>query len=479
MMKVIRIISIFIVLCIFFPTLTTVGQQESESGAELSILPVNNKIPPIIPDEDNFIEIKYVDRLGINWTNLSHFTWIFKSKEYKDSIIGKLVSFWTVKIWWPNFRHRDWKSYLGYTSVRLETEIIGDPKGWTASIHPNTIPQSTDGTTADLRLRVNVDELAAENTVIIKIKATRYLKDSSPYGSSYFSIPVKSEKLNYLDVKPIDTVKEVPPDSIVNFEIEVANLGYFIDTFVATVESDDDVTGLLSDQSFVLNPRETRTVTLYVYTQDTFFDPGTTHTLNISAYSLKYPDNKYFAQVQVTTRGFYFSPLLIFSMTLVIIILIMIYVVFFYVKEKRDRELFGKPDKPWTIPKEKKYLEKLKEKDKEEYDKVLQMMKDEYQSALLWFNSYRNSMKQDEKGRKQKESLGNKFTNFFKGPHEKSGAGKSTTKEEKITEETKDMEKDKASKIEPPKKTADQHLKEKALLKIKREQEKQKLKTRG
>jgi uncharacterized membrane protein len=283
----------------------------------------------------------------------------------------------------------------------------------------------------------------------------------------------------YLDVKPIDTVKEVPPDSIVNFEIEVTNLGYFIDTFVATVESDDDVTGLLSDQSFVLNPRETRTVTLYVYTQDTFFDPGTTHTLNISAYSLKYPDNKYFAQVQVTTRGFYFSPLLIFSMALVIIILIMIYVVFFYVKEKRDRELFGKPDKPWTIPKEKKYLEKLKEKDKEEYDKVLHMMKDEYQSALLWFEDYRNSMNSGEKGKKQKESLGNKFTNFFKGFREKSEEDKSTTKGEKITEKTKDIEKGKAPKVESPKKTADQRLKEKALLKIKREQKKQKLKTRG
>ena len=479
MMKRIRIISTFIVLCIVFPTLAAVGQQESESGAELSILPVNNKIPPIIPDEDNFIELEYVDRMGINWTVLSRFTWIFASDEYKDSIMGKLVSFWTVRIWWPNFRHRDWKPFLGYTSVRLETEIIGDPKGWTASIYPNTIPQSTNGTTADIKLRVNVDELAAENTVTIKIKATRYLKDNSPYGSSYFSIPVKSEKLNYLDVKPIDTVKEVPPDSIVNFEIEVTNLGYFIDTFVATVESDDDVTGLLSDQSFVLNPRETRTVTLYVYTQDTFFDPGTTHTLNISAYSLKYPDNKYFAQVQVTTRGFYFSPLLIFSMALVIIILIMIYVVFFYVKEKRDRELFGKPTKPWTLPEEKRYLDKLKEKDKEEYDKVLHMMKDEYQSALLWFEDYRNSMKQDEKGRKQKESLGNKFTSFLGGSHKKSEEDKSIKEEEKIIEETKDIEKDKAPKVESPKKTAEQRRKEKVLLKIKCKQEKQKLKNKG
>ena len=100
--------------------------------------------------------------------------------------------------------------------------------------------------------------------------------------------------------------------------------------------------------------------------------------------------------------------------TPIIVVLIILFILFYYIKSKRDQELFVKPTKPWTLPEEKKYLDKLKEKDKEEYDKVLQMMKDEYQSALLWFEDYRNSMKSGEGGRKQKESGFHLFRNRFK-----------------------------------------------------------------
>jgi len=174
----------------------------------------------------------------------------------------------------------------------------------------------------------------------------------------------------------------------------------------------------------------------------------------------------------------FISPLIGIITTPIIVALIILCILFYYIKNKRDQELFGKPTKPWILPEEKKYLDKLKEKNKEEYDKVLQMMKDEYQSALLWFEDYQNSMKSGEKGRKQKESLGNKFTNFFKGFNEKPEEDKSIKKEEKIIEETKDIKEDKTPKVEFPKKTADQRRKEKVLLKIKRKQEKQKLKNK-
>jgi len=79
----------------------------------------------------------------------------------------------------------------------------------------------------------------------------------------------------------------------------------------------------------------------------------------------------------------------------------------------------------------------------------------------------------------RKESLGTKFTNFFKEFREKSEEGKQAKKEEKIIEETSDIEKGKAPKVESPKKTAEQRRKEKVLLRIKRKQEKQKLKNKG
>jgi hypothetical protein len=345
---------------------------------------------------------------------------------------------------------------------------------------------------------------------------------------------MRSETLSYIFITPIDTIKEVSPHSIVTYQIDITNKGYFTEIISTEITSPDyGISGILSEQGLIINPNDTRRVTLSISTPEIFFDPGTSHIVNISAYSTRNPEQKFHGEVQVRTKGLYFSPLIFVVLAIIIFMIIIVFVIMFLISQKTNKKFFSnlgkifeikgketivKPDKPWLIPEEKKYLEKLKKKDIDEYKKTRQMMEDEYKSAILWYENYRSILKEKErkqkanlnvkrqrekskevqkiektskenekpddqtklkKIQKQKESLGKIFTNFFKGYHKKPEESKLTIKKEKITEETKDKEKDKAPKADSPKKTAEQRRKEKVLLKIKRKQEKQKVKTQS
>jgi len=484
MKTLLKSLTLIIITCLIVPTGIVVAQEESNTSAELAILPENNIIPPIIPNENIYIKLNYTDTFGINWSDLQYFTFILGPmlKRPNDSPLVKIMSFIITRIWWPNFRHRNWKPFLGYTSVLIETEILGNPNGWTASINPSTIPQSTNGTTAKLTLRVHVDALAAENTATVIVKATRILKDGSNYGTSYFYYPVKSEQLYYLDVKPTENTKEIAPDAIVTFNIDITNLGYFVDNFVATVNSDDSIKALLSDQSFVLNPGETRTVVLFVYTEGTFFDPGTSHTMTINAYSLKNPEQVYNAQIQVVTKGFYLSQFIILLIISIIILFSFIYLIYYYLIKRKNKTLYDKPQKPWTIPEEREYLTDLKQNDKVAYEKELDMMEDEYKSALLWYKYYREAMKRSptmEPEPKPKrvtkksspavvpeEKKERRLTSYFKRTKEK------PVKKEEIIERPTEAITQPAPIVSQ--KPVEQKDKDKVLQKIRREQEKQK-----
>ena len=293
-MKRLLITSIIIATLLLFSFQSASAQEGDDAGAELSVIPVG-QLPPIIPNEENIIELEYEDNFGMNWTTLQYF--------FGDTGIGAIRSFIRTRVIWPII-HPTWKPFLGYSSVVFDAEVMGDTQGWIASVYPTTIPQSTDGTKAKLNLKVYVNDLTAENTATVRIGATRILKDGTEYGTSYFEVPLRSEPLEYIDIKPDADVKEASPDSKVTFQIDVTNLGYFVDTFATRVTSDDAVVGILSEQSFVLQPGQTRRLTLTVMTNDVLYDPGTSHTINISAYSVKNDERSFTGQVQVIIKGY-------------------------------------------------------------------------------------------------------------------------------------------------------------------------------
>jgi len=460
-----KIISMLL-LCsiILVSSLPVYAQEEIEEIAEIvaTIDAPDNIVPPIGITEWTTINLTVLDAYGIPWEQLSTGRYAFLAKYI-----------------WPII-HPSWKPFLGYSSLRFEPEIVeGDSRGWYTRITPSAIPNADQNKIYPLKLEVKTDDIAVDYAVVVGIKVTRVNVFGEDAGVSYIYIPVKASSLNNIKMETGVSTKETAPHSYVHFDIIVRNFGYYRDMFSLEFIEENGLEVATSKQLFVLNPGESQDIRIDVLTSEKLFDLGTPNKIESYAVSSGDSNSIHIGTIVVITKGVFISPLIGIIATPIIVVLIILCILFYNIKNKRDQELFGKPTKPWTLPEEKKYLDKLKEKNKEEYDKVLQMMKDEYQSALLWFEDYRNSMKSGEKGRKQEESLGNKFTNFFKGFNEKSEEDKSIEKEEKIIEETEDIEKDKAPKVESPKKTAEQRRKEKVLLKIKRKQEKQKLKNKG
>jgi hypothetical protein len=206
------------------------------------------------------------------------------------------------------------------------------------------------------------------------------------------------------------TTKEAAPHSYVDFDITVNNLGYYKDMFKLEFIEENNLEALVSKQLFVLNPGESQNLKINVFTPEKFFDLGTPNKIEIYAASSGDPDSIHIGTIVVITKGIFISPLVGIILVPIIIFLIIIYILFFYNRNKKQKELFGKPDKPWNLSEEKKYLEKLKEEDKEEYKKVKNMMQDEYKSALLWYENYHNDMI------KRSDSNNGIIFNLFKKP---------------------------------------------------------------
>ena len=463
-MKYLKILFVIIIAFLILPLIMTAPAQESDQKlAEVSIYP-SGAMPVIESNKETNISLIYKDNFGMNWTKLQHINGAVG--------IGGIISFIRTRIIWP-ILHPAWRPMLGYSSITLSTEILGTPQGWVASVNPTTIAGSTDGTIAHLNLRVYVTDIAVNNTVMVRISATRYNKDGTEYGTSYFDIPVRSAKLNFLEIRPNENIKETSPDSMVQFTIDVTNLGYFIDTFSMKVDTKDNIKAVLSDQSFVIQSGETRTLTLWVMTPETFFDPGTPHSINITAYSLKYPEKSFYGSVTVITKGFYASPLIIIPLIVIIIFILLIYFLLFYLRDKHEKERLGKPEKPWKIPEEKAYLLNLKQNDKKAYAQERQMMKDEYKSALLWYRDYRQEMKQKpiEEEPAQKDTISKKLSAFLKKPEKKS-VQKEKPKKKLPVLLKKSAEKPKEKVVKPIVPVEDTR-KEEAIAKIQREQDKQ------
>ena len=121
---------------------------------------------------------------------------------------------------------------------------------------------------------------------------------------------------------------------------------------------------LLLNKLVVLDPYETQNVRIDVLTKENFFDLGTPNLINIYATSNSDPNPQPIGSFVVVTKGFYFSPLIGIILIPIILIIVIIFLFWFFIKERRDIERFGKPEKPWNIPEEKAYLLDLKKDDK-------------------------------------------------------------------------------------------------------------------
>jgi hypothetical protein len=179
-----------------------------------------------------------------------------------------------------------------------------------------------------------------------------------------------------------------------------------------------------------------------------------------------------------------------------IFILILLVGLFIFKQKSLYQQYCVKPDKPWDIPEEIRFLEKLKETDKEKYKETLNLMEEEYNSAVLWHKYYCESQIRSENRKKEKirqERMQKKKTEKEKLKKEKLKILEEEKKKNKLIKEEKKKSLEepilKEEKPEKPKKVEKEEVivvdkkideqqlkKDRAFLRIKQEQEKQRRK---
>ena len=110
------------------------------------------------------------------------------------------------------------------------------------------------------------------------------------------------------------------------------------------------------------------------------------------SYPVDDPENIFTNTIILQTTGIYTTGAPTINASLLIISLIIIVFLYIYFSRKIREKICQKPDKPWEISEEKKNLEKLKGKNKDKYNETLKMMHDEYDSSLLWYKYYIDSL---------------------------------------------------------------------------------------
>ena len=374
-----RFAVIFIVLLASSLVLTTPVFAQDEEAPEYPA-EINAKIigdiPPIQVSKWTQIDIEISDAFGIDYGMLS-----------------ETIPRWVMEIIWPlnpSFP-QPVKRYLGPLSIELDPEIIrGNSEGWEVRMasESSVIAETISGDVHNITLEVLVDDSSIDNSVIVGIKCTRKDTFGEPIGYSYVNVPVKASPTNYIKMESLEeSTKEAAPKTLVDFTLDIKNEGYYKDVFEFEIEEENGLMGLMNQQAVTMMPGETKRVTLEILTPEKLFDPGTPNEIRVYVKSTGNTTRTLVGSLIVVTRGFYISPLVGIIAAPILAFVLIGYIGFVWYKDKRDRELLGKPDKPWKIPIEKENLERLKEKDSEEYQKVMDMMKQEYESALLWWKS--------------------------------------------------------------------------------------------
>ncbi|HEY0089049.1 MAG TPA: hypothetical protein VGB37_09400, partial [Candidatus Lokiarchaeia archaeon] len=299
-------------------------------------------------------------------------------------------------------------------------------------------------------------------------------------------IMVKTSRFHFAEVTPPKSL-EIGPNELISVPIKIKNLGSHIDSYNFKIGSDIDEGFVISPPSAItLNPGEAKYVSVGVATTQKIWDPGTVHTIKIEAYSIYDPEKTFANTLTITTKGTYVSGVIFFNIVLLMIILAIIIIFFNKIRKIFFGKICVKPDKPGEIKEEKEYLEELKKTDKKEYNKVMEIMKDEYKSALLWQKHYISSelkkRKDDKIKQKQKiaeESKKEKEKRIQEKIKKEKIEKKAELKEEKqkVEEEKPEIpEKKEEPEVIVDKKTEAERLREQTLLRIKQEQERQKRK---
>jgi hypothetical protein len=335
---------------------------------------------------------------------------------------------------------------------------------------------------------------------------------------STVEILVRVNKYHQINIIPPDPL-EIEPYEVKSIPVTIKNIGSHIDTFNFRVSTSDDNLLVTPPPALTLEPGEEAQALVGVAAPKTFLSIGSTSSIFLEAYSVDDPENVFPQTIILSTIGIHTTGSSTYNLVSIFVTLIVAIAIVMYIFRRRREKLIQKPEKPWEIPEEKKYLERLREKDREKYNDTYDMMKDEYRSALLWHRYYCDSLlrkgkKPDKKtikkpeknfeikiklktgfknlsaninktlekrrkARKEKIKAREKKLKAIAAQKKKIEAKKEEIKEKKLVEKPKKIEKVQPKKIEIKEKIVDKKAefekrrKKRAIDRIRREQDRQ------
>jgi len=259
---------------------------------------------------------------------------------------------------------------------------------------------------------------------------------------STVEILIRVNKYHQVDIIPPESV-EIEPYEVKSIPVTIRNIGSHIDTFNFRVSTDEKNMLVTPPPALTLKPGEEVEALVGVAAPKRFLSIGSMSSIFLEAYSVDDPDNVFPQTITLSTVGIHATGGPTYNFALMLIFLFIVVAITIYLIRRRRERIIKKPEKPWEILEEKKYLETLELKDKKKFNEIIDMMKSEYRSALLWHKYYCDSIIRKRKSSDKKIKIINGLKSFLSRLEKsfekikKAGKEKLKLKEKKIVNKKK------------------------------------------
>ncbi len=271
--------------------------------------------------------------------------------------------------------------------IRYLTE---DTRGWgiTTPAPTRTIGGEEADASFFVSIQPNIFEFAMEFEVVA---TTSYAGGRDTTAVRFTAITPGLESFNVQANGGFD----LAPDEIVNVPVRITNAGLLPRAFDMEITRNTCGLSVATSNNNLVPGKTTKEYFVGLRgPTDKFWYNSELCTIDIQVYPTDNTVQTQTVSLSPQVNGVYVNPDHVFTGINLAVIAAIIILFLAARKRRLEEEILGKPQKPWTIPVEKVYLDYLKEKDERAWYLLRHhIMEEEYRSALDWFHAYKKATK--------------------------------------------------------------------------------------